>query len=214
MASWRQSAKYYLKHVWDSDDRHLLPKFSACEVTCEMLHDLCFRYGVARTIPGHIKDLGVEGKYKPFADMLTKYRDAEMTRENVPGIVDREIANMREPYRGRSLCSAISKAFWMMKGHPVVIFDSFAWQGLQRLGLKPGYNTYREYFDSWFRFFEQEDTKDGLDDALAWLRNSPYTRSLLEEGYIHASELDSLWFRNRVTDVRLCFHGGADWLDG
>jgi hypothetical protein len=50
-------------------------------------------------------------------------RDAGMTRENVPEIVDREIANMRDPYRGRSLCSAISKAFWMMKRHPVVIFD-------------------------------------------------------------------------------------------
>jgi hypothetical protein len=91
----------------------------------------------------------------------------------------------------------------MMKRHPVVIFDNFAWQGLQRLGLKPGDSTYREYFDLWFRFFEQEDTKDGLDDALEWLRNSPYTQSLLEEGYIRASELDSLWFRNRVTDVRL-----------
>jgi hypothetical protein len=79
MASWRQSSKYYLKHVWDSDDRHLLPKFSAREVTCEMLHDLCFRYGVARTIPGHIKDLGVGGKYRPFADMLNRYRDARMT---------------------------------------------------------------------------------------------------------------------------------------
>jgi hypothetical protein len=74
----------------------------------------------------------------------------------------------------------------MMKRHPVVIFDNFAWQGLQRLGLKPGDSTYREYFDLWFRFFEQEDTKDGLDDALEWLRNSPYTQSLLEEGYIRA----------------------------
>jgi len=179
MANWRQSAKYYLKHVWDSDDRHLFPKFSAGEVTCEMLHDLCSRYGVARTIPGHINKLGVEGKYRPLADMLNRYRDAGMTRENVPGIVDLEIANMREPYGGRSLRSAISKAFWMMKRHPVVIFDSFAWQGLQRLGLKPGYDTYRGYFNSWFRFFEQEDTKDGLDDALEWLRSSPYTQSLL-----------------------------------
>jgi hypothetical protein len=136
-----------------------------------------------------------------------------MTRENVPGIVDLEIGSMREAYGGRSICSAISKALWMMKRHPVVILDSFARRGLQRLGLRPGHDTYREYFNSWFRFFDQQDTKDGLGDALEWLRNSPFAAGLFEEGYIQASELDSLWFRNRVTDVWLCFHGGADWLD-
>jgi|GEM_PF-4428378 len=181
MRTWRQCAGYYLKEVWCSYDRPFLPQFSACVVTCDALHDLCVRYRVARTIPGHIENLRVEGKYRPFADMLNKYRNTEMTRENVPGIIDREVVNMKEQY-GRYFWSAISKAFWMMKRHPVIIYDNFAWWGLQRLGLKPGNNTYREYFDSWFRFFEQNNTKDGLDDALEWLRSSPYTQGLLEKG--------------------------------
>ena len=212
MTSWRQAAEYYLK-VWDSDDRHLLPKFSACEVTCEVLHDLCVRYSVARTIPGHVEELGLEGKYRPFADMLNRYRDAVMTRGNVADIIDREVENMRKPYGGTCLWSAISKAFWMMKRDPVIIYDNFAWEGLRRLGLKPGYNTYREYFNSWFRFFEQEETKAGLDHALEWLPSSPYTQRLLKAGYLDASELSSVWFRKRVTDMWLCFHGGAKWLE-
>ena len=209
--SWRQCAEYYLREVWYSDDRHLVPRFSASEVTCEVLHDLCVRYSVARTIPGYIEELGVEGKYGRFADMLNKYRDTAMTKENVPGIIDREAANMREQY-GSFFFSAISKAFWMMKKHPVVIYDSFAFEGLRRLGLEPGYNTYREYFDSWFRFFEQQDTKDELDEAADWLQSSLYAQGLLEKGYIHSSDLDSAWLRNRVADIRLCVYGGSKWL--
>lgn len=210
MASWRQSAEYYLKEVWYPHDRLLLPQFSAGEVSCEKLHDLCVSYSVARTIPGHIEELGIERKYRPFADMLNTYRDTAMTRENAPDIIDREVANMRERYKGRNLWSAISKAFWMMKRHPVIIYDNFAWWGLQRLGFKPGYEKYREYFNSWFRFFEQEDTKHGLDDALEWLRGSSYAQGILKED---DSALGSLWFRNRVTDMWLCFQGGANWLN-
>jgi hypothetical protein len=152
-------------------------------------------------------------KYRRFADVLNKYRDVGVTRESVPSIIDREVANLNEQYGDkRYFCSAVFKAFWMMKKHPVVIYDNFAWKELQRLGLKPGYKTYREYFDSWFRFFEQEDTKGGLDDALDWLRSSPYAQGLLEPGDIYASDLDSVWFRNRITDMRLCFQGGAPWL--
>lgn len=89
-----------------------------------------------------------------------------MTRENVPGIVDLEIGSMREAYGGRSICSAISKALWMMKRHPVVILDSFARQGLQRLGLRPGHDTYRECFNSWFASLNNRIGK--TDWAMPW----------------------------------------------
>lgn len=215
MATWRQCAEYYLKELWCPDDRRLVRAFSATEVTCDVLHDLCCRYGVVRTIPGRVEEVGVDKKYGPLAKMLNSNRAKAMAREDVAEIIDREVINMRKEY-GRNLWSAISKAFWMMKQHPVVIFDKFAWQGLQRLRLAPGYKTYREYFDSWFRFFEQADTKRGLDDALEFLPSSPCVQDLLLTGDLDASELsrltDSVWFRNRVTDIRLCCEGGADWL--
>jgi hypothetical protein len=218
MDIWQGFAESYLEEMWCTQDRQLVREFSAREVTCEMLHDLCCRYGVARTIPGHIEEIGLEGKYKPFVDMLNKHRETVMTRESVPEIIDKEVANMREKYKGRSLWSAISKAFWMMKQHPVVIYDNFAWKGLQKLGLKPGYKTYREYFDAWFTLFERRETKEALDDACSWLIKSPIALSLLAAGKLTASEFESIagskWFRNRVTDMWLCQKGGARWFKG
>jgi hypothetical protein len=210
MPNWRQSAEYYLRYVWESDDQFLLPVFSDCEVTCESLHDLCVRYRVARTVPGHIDAIGVEGKYRAFADMLNKYRKTIMTSENVPHIIDLEVEALRSAYGGRGLWSAISKALWMMKKHPVVIYDSYAWKALLKLHLRPGENTYRQYFEAWFRFFERESTMEGLDDALGWLQSLPHTQELLNAGKIGCDDLDSIWFRNRVVDLWLWSYGGGE----
>jgi hypothetical protein len=205
--NWRECAEYYLKEVWAPHDRKLIRDFSARKVTCEVVHDLCVRYSVARTIPGHYEEVGAE-KYRPFVNMLNRYRDAIMTKDNVPDIIDREVANMRKYYKGRTFESAISKAFWMMKQHPIVIYDTFAWYGLQRVGLKPSDYSYRTYFNSWFRFFEQKLTQIALDDAVKHLTGLPYTQEPIRAGTITAADLESAWFRNRVTDMRLAFVGG------
>jgi hypothetical protein len=213
MASWQQCAELYLEEIWCPQDRQLVRDLSSRKVTCEMLHDLCCQYGVARTIPGHIEEIGLEGKYRPFVDMLNKYRTTVMTRASVPRVIDEEVVNMREKYKGRSLWSAISKAFWMMKQHPVVIYDNFAWRGLQSLRLAPGYKTYREYFDAWFKFFEKRETQAALDRTCSSLFDSPVVRSLVTAGKLSAGELEriaeSIWFRNRITDMCLWQEGGG-----
>jgi hypothetical protein len=209
---WRESAQVYLGKMWlgqGEQDKRLVANFSNGVVTCEMLRDLCSpaKYGVARTVPGHGPD-----KYDRFADMLNNYRNTAMTRENVPGIIEREAVNMQKAY-GRGFLSAITKAFWMMKQHPVVIYDSYAWKGLHRLGLAPGNDGYRTYFNSWFRFFDDPDTRNGLDEALSWLPGSPSARGLIESGRADESEIGRLalspLFRNRVTDIRLFYAGGG-----
>src|SRR5208283_4160166 len=110
--SWRWCAVDYLREIWWSQDRRLMRDFSE-EVNCEMLHDMCVLYRVARTIPGN----GIE-KYHPFVEMLNRYRGTVMTKENVPTIIEDELLNMGQVY-GRNFLSAITKAFWMMKQHPV-----------------------------------------------------------------------------------------------
>jgi hypothetical protein len=206
---WRQCSEYYLKNVWLWADRQFIREFSTSEVSCAALHDLCVKYGVARTVPGYISEAGIEGKYRAFADMLNKYRNIIMTQQNVPQIMKRETDNMWKAYGGRTFESAISKALWMMKLHPVVIYDAYAWYGLQAVGLKPRDYSYRAYFDSWFRFFEQRDTRVALDDAVRYLMSLPPTQELIGAGTISAADIDSPWFRNRITDVRLWFLGGA-----
>lgn len=212
MKSWLECAEHYLEQWWEQD-RHFVQAFSG-EVICETLRDFFYVYGVARTIPGKIEELGAEGKYRPFADMLNKYQHTVMSRELVPAVIDAEVKNMDLIY-GQRPWSATSKAFWMMKQHPIVVFDNFAWHGLQTLGLKPGYETYREYFHSWFGFFEREETNKNLDDAITWLLSeSPYAKKMVADGRMDAPQLatacESQWFRNRVTDIYLCCLGGAD----
>jgi len=212
--SWRECARYYLTELWVPVDRPCWLKF-ASEVECEVLHGLAVDYSFVRSISGHIgspDDKGGYRKYKPLADMLNSHRSTLITRENVAEIIDREVENMRSVY-GKRLWSAISKAFWMLKRHPVAIFDGYADKGLRKLGFKPGEKTYRQYFDAWFAFFEQEETIQGLDDAIKWLAGLPETQRLLEQRKMNLSELNSLWFRSRVADMKLCVYGGAPWLD-
>lgn len=147
---------------------------------------------------------GVE-RYEQFAEMLNRHRNQEFTRQNVPDIIERELGNMRKKYK-RSFLSAITKAFWMMKRHPVVIYDSNVRKGLRHYNLPPGDSNYRVYFDSWFEFFETDDTKHGLDDALDWLRKSS---NAAKKHKLSSDEFEELagseWFRNRVVDMRLFF---------
>lgn len=132
--------------------------------------------------------------------MLNRYRKTKVSRKNVPIIIENELRNMRKAYGGKTFLSALTKAFWMMKRHPVVIYDSNARKGLWRYGLLPGYKDYSVYFDSWFKFFERDETRRGLDDALAWLAKNSVKKISLQE-------LNSDWFRNRVTDMRLFYVG-------
>ena len=62
MDIWRQCAEDYLAKMWFGQgelDRQLVKDFSTGLVTCEKLRDLCspLKYGVARTIPGHGKEV-------------------------------------------------------------------------------------------------------------------------------------------------------------
>jgi hypothetical protein len=204
--SWQWCAEDYLREIWWPQDRKLVRDFSGA-VTCESLHNLCVLYRVARNIPGH----GLQ-KYREFVDMLNGHRNDAMTTENVPNIIEQELSNMNQAY-GRSFLSAITKAFWMMKQHPVAIYDSYAWEGLRRRGLAPGYYGYRAYYKAWLSFFERQDTQGGIEDALLWLPQSPFLRSLLENGALAAVEFKSLagsmMLRNRIADRRLCYEGGV-----
>jgi hypothetical protein len=197
--SFRLCAEHYLKQ-WCDYDRMFFLTFSGGPVSCGLLREMCLKYGVDRTVPG----LGPE-KYKRFAEMLNRYQNTEMTREDVPNIIQKELLNMREAY-GLSFLSAITKAFWMMKRHPVAIYDSKARRGLRHHGLPGGDNNSCVYFDSWFIFFERDDTRRGLDDAMAWLRN---LRNPPKERNLSTNELDEItrseWFRNRVADMRLFY---------
>jgi len=178
-------------------DRQLVRDFSN-EVTCAMLADLCSpkKYKVARTVPGY----GPE-KYQPLARMLNSLPRAEIARQTVPGIIEQACSDIEVEY-GKSLPSAISKAVWMMKGHPVAIYDSLAWEGLRRSGFPPGYGGYRTYFNAWFTFFDRRETQESLDDAVASLRGL---------GKIDDAELKELTasgrLRNRIVDFWLWYNG-------
>ena len=163
MKSLRLCAEHYLRQ-WCNQDSEFHIAFSGNSISCELLGKMCWNYQVARTVPGRGPD-----KYKQFAAMLNGYRETTIERQDVPSIIEKELASMKSVYQ-KGFLSAITKAFWMMKGHPIVIYDSNARKGLRYFSLDPGrHGDYRTYFDSWFSFFDRPEIQLGLTDAADWL---------------------------------------------
>lgn len=201
-ASFRASAEHYL-HQWCGYDREFVDGFAHTPLTIDLVTKMCDRYSVARIVPGYAAE--DPNKYKRFAKMLEKYRDARVTRESLPGVIQAALEEMKDAY-GKNLLSAITKAFWMLKGHPVVIYDSHARLGLLKCGLAPGNGDYSLFVRSWFKFFESPHVQRALDDALAWLLECPCAALLMRK-----KELRELYksarFRNRVVDIALFLRG-------
>lgn len=212
---WRWCAENYLNNIWWAMDRRFIQQFSGT-VTCSVLHDLCVKYGVARTIPG----LGVN-KYQPFVDALNRHtgtlfaRSAAprtvLTRDDVPLVVEQELTALFRAY-GTDPLSALTKGLWMKKQHPVVIYDSRARAGMKEAGLNVGYR-YQTYYDAWFELFERSETQSALEDAVAWTPNCSSVVRLLASQQIDGQSLrdfiESPAFRNRVVDRWLTYRGGA-----
>lgn len=217
--SWRWCAENYLNNIWWEMDRQFIQQFSGT-VTCPILDELCRKYRVARTIPGMLI-----ARYQPFADALNRHtgtvftRSAAaqrtlLTRDDVPLIVEAELTALFRTY-GQDPLSALTKGLWMMKQHPVVMYDSMAKEGMKLAGLNPGYR-YQCYYDAWFEFFERPETQNALDDAVAWAPTCPSAARLVATQKISTQSLNdfiaSPAFRNRVLDRWLTFKGGAtDW---
>jgi hypothetical protein len=66
----------------------------------------------------------------------------------------------------------------------------------------------RRFFINVVSFFEQRDTRDALDDAVKHLTGLSLTQELIRAATISTADIQSVWFRNRVADMRLAFVGG------
>ena len=197
---WRKCGAEYLDW-WCATDRQLIADFSSA-TTCAKLADLCspVKYKVARTVPGY----GPQ-KYEPFTRVLNSLHDVPVTKESAPIIVEEACKKLLEVY-GKLIPSAISKALWMMKGHPIVVYDRLARGGLRKIGFRFA-GLYEPYFTSWFSFFDRPDTQRTLDDVCAWIPESPIAQRLLNTRRTSREELNQLVasarFRNRIVDVWL-----------
>lgn len=215
---WRWCAENYLTNIWWAMDRRFIREFSGI-VTCSVLHDLCVKYGVARTIPG----TGIP-KYQPFADALNRQASAVfmrsvaprtiLTRDDVPLVVEQELTALFRVY-DTDVLSALTKGLWMKKQHPMVIYDSRAYAGMKKAGLNPG-SRYQTYYDAWFEFFERFEIQSALNDAVAWTLHCSSVTRLVADQKIDAQSLkdfiESPAFRNRVLDRWFTYKGGAtDW---
>ena len=58
MKSWRLCAEHYLKQ-WSDQDSEFHASFSGNDVACELLGEMCWKYQVARTVPGRGTDTSI-----------------------------------------------------------------------------------------------------------------------------------------------------------
>ena len=102
--------------------------------------------------------------------------------------------------------SAITKTLWMLKGHPVVIYDSRARLGLCQLKLlKPNDKNYAAFYAAWIRLFKAK--KKEIRQAQKWLLKSAFVEELSNEWGADWEKVQkfikSLDFQNRVIDKYL-----------
>ena len=82
MKSWRLCAEHYPKQ-WSDQDSEFHASFSGNDVACELLGEMCWKYQVARTVPGR-----GTARYKHFAEMLSKYREQVIRPQEVADIIE------------------------------------------------------------------------------------------------------------------------------
>ena len=218
MKDFHKAAEHFLEQ-WCDPERKIdgkRPRYSETDLsfveqfrgnfTCGQLHRFCVCYAVARTVPG--KD-PTHGKYQTFVDMLKSHRHTLVTRETMPRFVVDRVDEMATHY-GKKFLSAVTKALWMVKQHPIVIFDSYAYRALVRLGLSPE-GDYSKYVGSWLEFSRRPKESRELSDALARLPESPAARSLEKRSIAETKQVrewaEQPWFRDRVVDMYLWFAG-------
>ena len=220
MQDFRASAEHFLQQWCDPDrkvngkhprysetDRSFVEQFSR-DFTCSELNRFCVCYAVHRTIPG-ISDT-TYSKYQAFVDMLKRHRHTLVKREQVPHFIGERVDEMAHHY-GKRFLSAVTKAFWMLRQHPIVIVDSYACKALRRLGFPATEGEYSRYVESWLELSGRPKESKELSDALTWLPDSPASRSLQDRGIATSEEVRNWakqpWFRDRVIDMYLWFAG-------
>lgn len=171
-------------------------------LTEKSLGNFLTRYKVRRTIPG--EDLS------DLISIIQRQRDILVTEQVVPDLIETTCDSMQACYK-RTCLSAVSKVLWMLHGHPIAIFDSFARKGLEQRTATTlsGYGSYHEH---WLREFAAAEGQ--ILAAQAWLPRSVLAARLEQYGAATRDELRSWtqerWFANRVFDQFL-MNIGSDW---
>jgi hypothetical protein len=202
--NWQQAAALYL-WIWLTIDRFVVNDFEYHGATCETLSWLFGRYGVHRTIPGTGKD-----RLRKFADRLNRDRNRGPEQTEFGALVSNATSFLEKSVGKRPL-SAVSKAYWMMFGHPIAIYDGLTTAGLRALGYKFHLGDYGSYHEAWTRFFNSPGTQTGIDKACKWLPHSKFAREMIGRNAADLKEIDgwtkAAWFRNRVADQALWLFG-------
>jgi hypothetical protein len=197
--SFRWCAMHYLTLWWRSD-RAFIQNLELPPVDPFYLQKVCQAFEVSRSLRGH----GPQ-RLKPLCKMLEKYRHVHIAEENVVAAVEKEVKALRKVYR-ENVLSATTKVLWILKGHPVVIYDSRACKGLRSLGLlKDRHFDYGMYYRAWSDLHQKR--QEDIADAQKWLLSSNFIRELSSEWNVawkdSESFINSDRFRNRLVDIFL-----------
>ncbi|GEM_PF-5487901 len=142
---------YYFQ--WITRDRELVERFKKTIRPDDV--DKVFRfYGVSRNVPDK-KRQGTQ-RYRKLATILNRLKKRKITKEKVSEAVGR----VSGIYGPRTL-SAASKAVWMLKQSPVIIYDSRALRALNEMNNKKKQNPgdYEGFSSAWREVFRREQAQ-------------------------------------------------------
>lgn len=169
-------------------------------------------YGVARNFKS---DASRIHRLDPLRTSLASIASVPSSNEDAINAVTTLVHSLKESY-GKELVSAASKFLWFRFKSPIVIYDSYAFEGLKRLGFVPNPKLftdfaawYAEYVDAWRTKFE--DCERQIEAACNELSQF---KKFTAAATMSDGEINQLaggrWFRERVFDWYLTCIGEPD----
>lgn len=154
----------------------------------------------------HFKNIEGETRFDKALKALDEVSDS-VTVENVDEIVSQLAERFKSDY-GKTAISAASKFLWFRCKSPVVIYDSRAFKCLKKLcDGRLDEHDYKEYRRNWkAQFAKHENSIRSSCADLVRVKDFSLAQDATDQGLEQL--VNNLWFRERVFDKYLWWHGG------
>ena len=163
-------------------------------------------FRIARNFPTEFDLRRGLPRLAPVRDLLEDPSLRHLTQRNLNPLVESLRRRLGELYGGRDLLSAATKFLWVLRGDPVIIFDSQA-----RVALGTPYADYGAYVDSW-RAMYTEYAPAIRAACRPVVRNRDLAPDPTAQSERAKAGADQEWFRHRVFDIHLWTLGAGKRL--
>jgi len=196
--AFEHSANQYA-HLWLRSERSFVEALADDDADARLvaIQRAAGYFRIARNLPTAFDIRRGLQRLAPIRDLLQAPSLRLIDAQSLGQVVESFRHQLGALYGGKDLLSAATKFLWLLRGDPIIIFDSQA-----RFALGTPYANYDAYVDKWREAYTKfADTIQSACDSLPRNRDTePNLHARSERARIG---IDHEWFRHRVFDIHL-----------